>query len=72
MAGQGRQPHQCKYIIASKPPDAPVTVRANPVTIFDAEEPVKIKLRPTLIWQTSHCKGYGCFGAKHWVYLPTP
>eukprot|EP00966_Prymnesium_polylepis_P270169 6241043-Prymnesium_polylepis.1 len=18
------------------------------------------------------CKGYGCYGARHWVYLPTP
>jgi len=32
----------CKYIIACKPADAPVTERAIPVTIFDAEEPVKV------------------------------
>lgn len=32
----------CKYIIACKPVDAPVTERAIPVTIFDAEEPVKV------------------------------
>lgn len=32
----------CKYIIACKPIDAPVTERAIPVTIFDAEEPVRV------------------------------
>ncbi|KAL1527844.1 hypothetical protein AB1Y20_009223 [Prymnesium parvum] len=32
----------CKYIIANKPADAAVTDRAIPVTIFDAEEPVKV------------------------------
>ncbi|OLL26048.1 DNA polymerase epsilon catalytic subunit A [Neolecta irregularis DAH-3] len=31
----------CKYIIAAKPKDAPVTERAIPVAIFSAEEPVK-------------------------------
>lgn len=32
----------CKYIIACKPADAPVTDRAIPVTIFEAEEAVKV------------------------------
>lgn len=31
----------CKYIISSKPRNAPVTDRAIPVAIFSAEEPVK-------------------------------
>ena len=31
----------CKYIIASRPKNAPVTERAIPVAIFSAEEPVK-------------------------------
>ena len=32
----------CKYIIASQPAEAPVTERALPVAIFDAEEAVKV------------------------------
>ena len=32
----------CKFIIACKPADAPVTERAIPVTIFEAEEPVRV------------------------------
>jgi DNA polymerase epsilon subunit 1 len=32
----------CKYIIACKPADAPVTERAIPVTIFEAEEPIRV------------------------------
>ena len=31
----------CKYIIASKPKDAPVTERAIPVAILSAEDPIK-------------------------------
>ena len=32
----------CKYIIACKPADAPVTERAIPVTIFEAEEAIRV------------------------------
>ena len=32
----------CKYIIASKPMEAPVTERAVPVAIFESEEAVKV------------------------------
>eukprot|EP00967_Tisochrysis_lutea_P132342 scaffold230930_cov33-Tisochrysis_lutea.AAC.9 len=38
----------CKFVVAAKPADRPVTERAIPTTIFDAEPSVKVRNSPLI------------------------